>query len=336
MPVRIQILNNSHSQQIIDLILHIQQNEFNIPITIKDQPDLLDIEDFYIRGGGNFWGAFIDEELVGTIALIKYDNAEGAIRKMFVKEAFRGKEHNIAQQLLEGLVEYAKQHLIHRLYLGTVTVLKAAMRFYERNQFQQIEKYMLPAKFPLMRADNVFYSLDLNPGKTNVINEIGVLALSTRLQRLSEQLRKDGAAIYELFGIDFEPKWFPVIYTLHRKKMLSVVELANEIGYTHPSTITLLKELEKLGLIKSKKDRQDERKRLILLTTKGETLVANMGPVWNVIGTALAEIANNENNLLKAIEEAEEKIAGQSFLQRAMQIKNAGRLFDDDDDDDDM
>ncbi|MDI1303832.1 MAG: MarR family transcriptional regulator, partial [bacterium] len=30
----------------------------------------------------------------------------------------------------------------------------------------------------------------------NVINESGILAISTRLQRLSEQLRKDGALLY--------------------------------------------------------------------------------------------------------------------------------------------
>jgi len=64
----------------------------------------------------------------------------------------------------------------------------------------------------------------------NVINESGTLALSTRLQRLSEQLRKEGALVYKEFGIDFEPKWFPVIFTLHHKNLLSVVEIANEIG----------------------------------------------------------------------------------------------------------
>lgn len=79
----------------------------------------------------------------------------------------------------------------------------------------------------------------------NVIDASGLLAISTRLQRLSDQLRKDGLKIYESHHIHFEPKWFPVIYTLHKKPVLSVVEIANEIGYTHPSTISLLKELEK-------------------------------------------------------------------------------------------
>jgi len=156
----------------------------------------------------------------------------------------------------------------------------------------------------------------------NIIDEIGILALSTRLQRLSEQLRKDGALVYKSFDIDFEPKWFPVIYTLHIKEMLSVVEIASEIGYSHPSTISLLKELEKQKIISSRKDKLDERKRLIVLTEKGKELILKMQPVWDLMKNTLTEIADNQNNLLKAIEEAEQKLANQGFFQRISELKS--------------
>lgn len=157
----------------------------------------------------------------------------------------------------------------------------------------------------------------------NVINEAGILAISTRLHRLSEQLRKDGALIYKAFGIDFELKWFPVIFTIYKKEIASVVEIANEIGYTHPSTITLLKEIEKQELIQWEKDKQDERKRLFKLTSKGQELIEKMKPVWELMSQILGDIADNKNNLLTAIDEAEEKIANQSFYQRAIQVKNS-------------
>ena len=154
----------------------------------------------------------------------------------------------------------------------------------------------------------------------NVIDESGLLAISTRLQRLSEQLRKDGALIYKANGISFEPKWFPVIYTLHHKPVLSVVELAAEIGYTHPSTISLLKELEKEKLIKSLKDKQDERKRLLKLSDKGKALVEQMQPVWQIMTAAIAEITDTRNNLMKAIMEVEHRLKEKSFLERARTI----------------
>jgi DNA-binding MarR family transcriptional regulator len=159
----------------------------------------------------------------------------------------------------------------------------------------------------------------------NVIDNAGVLAISTRLQRLAEQLRKDGLLIYKDHGIDFEPKWFPVIYVLHNKGVLSVVEIASEIGYTHPSTITLLKELEKQKVIRSGKDRSDERKRLIQLTEKGRELVSKMGPVWNLMIGTITEIIDTKNNLMRAIDEVEAALRKKGFAERAFEQK-ASRL----------
>lgn len=161
--MQIKPIQNEYENEIVDLILNIQQKEFNVPITLADQPDLLDIQNFYFKSGGTFLGAFIDGKLVGTIALVKFNPEAAAIRKMFVKKEFRGKEFQIAQQLLEQLIEYSKENGIKNLYLGTVTLLQAALRFYEKNSFATIPKEALPADFPLMKPDNVFCHLILNP-----------------------------------------------------------------------------------------------------------------------------------------------------------------------------
>lgn len=154
-------LTNAYCKEIVDLILHIQQVEFNVPITREDQPDLLDIETNYIAGGGGFWGAFSGEELVGTIAMLNFGQAGCAIRKMFVKKEFRGKELGIAQALLNTLLADCKSKEITGVYLGTVEVLKAAHRFYEKNGFVRVPKETIPASFPFMKPDTVFYHLHL-------------------------------------------------------------------------------------------------------------------------------------------------------------------------------
>ncbi len=156
----------------------------------------------------------------------------------------------------------------------------------------------------------------------NTIDESGILAIATRLQRLSEMLRKDGQLIYKAYGLAFEPKWFPVIYCLHNQPGLSVVALAAEIGYTHPSTISLLKELEKEKLVRSKKDKNDERKRLLHLTEKGTAMIEKMKPVWQVVTLALTDLTNTPNNLMLAITEVEAALKQKSFLDRAMEIQS--------------
>lgn len=154
----------------------------------------------------------------------------------------------------------------------------------------------------------------------NSIDQSGILAISTRLQRISDRLRKDGLQIYKENGIEFEPKWFPVIYTLEQKKCLSIGELAAEIGYAHPSTISLLKELEKEKLIISVKDKKDDRKRLIQLTAKAEELITRMRPVWKIMTAAATELTDTTNNIMLAINEVEAAFKKKSFLERALTI----------------
>lgn len=153
----IEQIHNQHGNQAVDLILPIQQIEFNVPVTLEAQPDLLDIDQYYYRDGGGFWGAFHNGELVGTIALLNIGHHSGAIRKMFVKKEFRGKEFGIAQALLDTLFGFCADHRIHHLYLGTVDALKAAQRFYEKNGFSRIAMEDLPSWFPRMAVDTIFY-----------------------------------------------------------------------------------------------------------------------------------------------------------------------------------
>jgi N-acetylglutamate synthase-like GNAT family acetyltransferase len=163
MSIRIVPYQQQYDDAIAALIVSIQQHEFNIKIALADQPDLQDIDNFYRKGSGNFWCALSPEgELIGTIALIDIGNSMGAIRKMFVKQEWRGKEKNVARLLLNTLALWASQHSIFKLYLGTVEQLKAAQRFYEREGFTHIDVQNLPKEFPRMAVDTIFYEKTLN------------------------------------------------------------------------------------------------------------------------------------------------------------------------------
>ena len=82
-----------------ELILAIQRAEFGLDIRLDDQPDLLSVASFYQKGAGGFWLALSGSEVVGTIALRDIGNNQGALRKMFVKDTYRGKEHSVALRL---------------------------------------------------------------------------------------------------------------------------------------------------------------------------------------------------------------------------------------------
>jgi N-acetylglutamate synthase-like GNAT family acetyltransferase len=150
-----------HARGVVSTILPIQQDEFGIPITLDEQPDLADVAGFYQRGAGNFWIALADTEVVGTIALLDIGNHQGALRKMFVKARHRGPEHGVAQRLLGALLDWCWARGIHEVFLGTTAQFRAAHRFYEKNGFREVPRAELPSRFPVMSVDTKFYAMAL-------------------------------------------------------------------------------------------------------------------------------------------------------------------------------
>jgi GNAT superfamily N-acetyltransferase len=155
--ILLQEYTTEYQSQVVDLILHIQQNEYNIAITKEDQPDLLDIENFYQHGNGNFWVALLEGIVVGTVALLDIGNHKTALRKMFVKQNYRGKAFNVSNQLLQHAIGWAKERSVEGIYLGTTPQFIAAHRFYEKNGFVSIALDELPMGFPVMKVDKKFY-----------------------------------------------------------------------------------------------------------------------------------------------------------------------------------
>ncbi|MCA3245992.1 MAG: GNAT family N-acetyltransferase [Azospirillum sp.] len=144
------------------MILGIQTGEFGVDVTLEGQPDLLDPAAFFRKGAGEFWVACDpDGTPIGSIGLLECAPGLGAIRKMFVRADRRGREFGVAQTLLETLIAHAKREGISTLLLGTVEILKAARRFYERNGFREIPADDLPPAFPRMKVDTHFYRMDL-------------------------------------------------------------------------------------------------------------------------------------------------------------------------------
>ena len=148
-------------QGVVDLILPIQQGEFGVLVTLEDQPDLLDIPSFYQTGRGGFWVAEAQGRVIGSIALKAFGSGQGALRKMFVAAPWRGKQAGVAQALLETLLAHTSATGTDEIILGTVEILRAACRFYEKNGFTRVALEDLPPAYPRMAVDTLFYRLRL-------------------------------------------------------------------------------------------------------------------------------------------------------------------------------
>jgi N-acetylglutamate synthase-like GNAT family acetyltransferase len=154
--LEIKPFEEKYKAQIGELISKIQREEFEIEITLGQQPDLQDIAGFYQHGAGNFWIALCEDKVVGTIALLDIGNKQAALRKMFVASEFRG-QAGTASKLLGVLLEAANHSGVKEIFLGTTTKFLAAHRFYEKHGFVEIARENLPEEFPVMVVDTKFY-----------------------------------------------------------------------------------------------------------------------------------------------------------------------------------
>ena len=143
----------------------------------------------------------------------------------------------------------------------------------------------------------------------DLIKQLGSLALASRLRRLSDRLMRDGIRIYREEGLAFEPRWFAVFYLLSQKSPLSVTEIAHQLRVTHPAVNQVAGILEKEGLLVSRKDRSDERKRLLSLSPSGKAMLNRLKPVWSDFKLSADELlAESGVDLLKALDRIENSL----------------------------
>jgi GNAT superfamily N-acetyltransferase len=62
---------------------------------------------------------------------------------------------------LDELKNWSGRKGINQIFLGTFTSMHAAHRFYKKNGFSEIKKEELPATFPLVSYDNMFFTCNL-------------------------------------------------------------------------------------------------------------------------------------------------------------------------------
>jgi len=146
-----------YKQQIIDLILHIQNEEAKISLTIEEQPDLLDIYSNYEKNGGEFWIAVENDEVIGTIAIMNKGDGNSVLKKFFVREDWRSKR--IGYELYKTLLAYVKEKDIKYIVLDTPSVAKVSHKFYERAGFKKITKEELPFEYEYPDRNSYLYLL---------------------------------------------------------------------------------------------------------------------------------------------------------------------------------
>src|ERR1700710_1276517 len=138
----------------------------------------------------------------------------------------------------------------------------------------------------------------------NFYESLGYLVLGSRLRRLSEAFLSEINKTYQAAGIDFDASWFPVFYLLSKNGSLSIKELSDITGVSHPAASQLVTNLKAKKLLKTTTCADDGRRQLVQLTKAGHALLERILPVWDAISRAMGELVADDTEckqLLSAI-----------------------------------
>lgn len=133
--------------------------------------------------------------------------------------------------------------------------------------------------------------------------------LGTLLRHLVDIL--DGAVeqSYERSGLDYRPRYTPIVRALIELGPASIRKISRHAGVTHSAVSQTISQMKKCGLI-SVRSSDDGRERIVSLTSKTEAMIPALKKHWaatnaaartldNELSMSLAELAGEAINALE-------------------------------------
>lgn len=148
--------------------------------------------------------------------------------------------------------------------------------------------------------------------------EVGGAAIGARLRRLSAAFDGDIARVYAALGIAFEQRWFGVLNQIALQGPVTVGELAATLRITHVSVSQTRQSLEKAGLVITRSDDEDARRKRLALTPAGQALVDRLTPLWDVFAQTAAALDAEAGGLAMALDRVDDALARRSLFDRIM------------------
>jgi DNA-binding MarR family transcriptional regulator/GNAT superfamily N-acetyltransferase len=155
----------------------------------------------------------------------------------------------------------------------------------------------------------------------NFFTRAGPMAIGTRLRLLSERLAKDAAQVYRHYGLDFEGRWFPVLYALMEKDGQSVGELTETTGQSQVSVSQIIKAMAAHGLVQLRPAAADGRKTVVRLTAAARARLPALREQIADVGTVMETLLGaTSHNLWLALDQFEAELEQKGFLDRVRDL----------------
>ncbi len=151
------------------------------------------------------------------------------------------------------------------------------------------------------------------------IKELGYKALDSRLKRISDRMSHDIRKFYKEFGIDVEPNWYLVFMLLKKKGKISITDIAEPLGYSHPSVVVMVRKMTEKGYLLIKKDKTDKRKQIISLSPKAVDMLPQLEQIWDSCEKAILRLLSEELGIFSYLDGIDQELKKEPFYTRFKQ-----------------
>ncbi len=152
----------------------------------------------------------------------------------------------------------------------------------------------------------------------DILEDLGYLALGSRLKRLAERLQSDAAALHSAHGYPTQPSQFPLIAALDRYGDLSVNDAVEALGVSQPAVTRAMSSLIEMGLVETRQSEEDRRSKTLSLSQNGKALVTDMkAQFWPAVESGAHDLCEGlDADFVEQISGLERAMEKRSLLQR--------------------
>ncbi len=141
--------------------------------------------------------------------------------------------------------------------------------------------------------------------------------LGTQLRQLLELLDGDLERSYAAQGLDYRPRYTPVVRALMDSEPLTVGEIAKAVNMSQPAATQTLALMLRQGWVEAEAAPTDARQRLMRLSPKARAQLPQLRSFWAATGTAADELDAELSSPLSALlAEAIAALQQRSFTER--------------------
>lgn len=152
----------------------------------------------------------------------------------------------------------------------------------------------------------------------DILQDLGAIALGSRLKRLSDRLLADAAAILARADIPIQPTHVGLMAALERDGPLTISQTVERLGVSQPAVTRTASSLVDLGLVTTAPDADDGRARRLTLTAAGAAIMAQVRTeIWPRLSPVVSALCDGrEAALLDLIGRIEANLGERSMTDR--------------------